>query len=237
MPSRGEVDDILLPQRGGRTDPDRLPRGTRQAIDAMASSIIQHDRQGERIGDPDNRARRSRQPTCDNRQNMLHCRDVSKRFGEFVALDNVSFDLAGGICALLGPNGAGKSTLLKILTGLLAPDRGEVLIAGCDVAKEPLRVKRMIGVLPEDLGVFDALTIEEHLELCGPVYGLSRQETRERTGALLRILGLEQGRYSYLDQCSQGMRKKTSGHGPAANIAGRDPPNISAVFFAADGSV
>jgi ABC-type multidrug transport system ATPase subunit len=95
----------------------------------------------------------------------------------------------------------------------------------------------MIGVLPEDLGVFDALTIEEHLELCGPVYGLSRQETRERSGALLRILGLEQGRYTYLDQCSQGMRKKTSGHGPAANIAGRDSPNISAAFSAADGSV
>jgi len=141
---------------------------------------------------------------------MLHCRDVSKRFGEFVALDNISFDLAGGICALLGPNGAGKSTLLKILTGLLAPDCGEVRIAGCDVAKEPLRVKRMIGVLPEDLGVFDALTIEEHLELCGPVYGLSRHETKERSGALLRILGLEQGRYTYLDQCSQGMRKKTA---------------------------
>src|ERR1039458_4821242 len=82
-----------------------------------------------------------RRATCDNRQNMLHCREVTKRFGEFVALDNISFDLPGGICALLGPNGAGKSTLLKILTGLLAPDRGEVLIAGRDVAKEPLRVK------------------------------------------------------------------------------------------------
>jgi energy-coupling factor transporter ATP-binding protein EcfA2 len=78
------------------------------------------------------------------------------------------------------------------------------------VAKEPLRVKRMIGVLPEDLGVFDALTIEEHLELCGPVYGLSRKETGERAGALLRILGLEKGRYTYLDQCSHGMRKKTA---------------------------
>ena len=141
---------------------------------------------------------------------MLHCHDVSKRFGEFVALDGISFHLEGGICALLGPNGARKSTLLKILTGLLAPDRGEVLIAGSDVAKEPLRVKRIIGVLPEDLGLFDALTIEEHLELCGPVYGLTRKETHERAGALLRILGLENGRYTYLDQCSHGMRKKTA---------------------------
>ena len=105
---------------------------------------------------------------------MLDCREVSKRFGEFVALDNITFNLPGGICALLGPNGAGKSTLLKILTGLLAPDAGVVTIDGQDVAKDPLRVKRIIGVLPEDLGLFDSLTIEEHLELCGRVYGLSR---------------------------------------------------------------
>jgi ABC-2 type transport system ATP-binding protein len=141
---------------------------------------------------------------------MLHCQEVGKRFGEFVALDNISFDLKGGIGVLLGPNGAGKSTLLKILTGLLTPDRGSVTIAGCDVAADPLRVKRMIGVLPEDLGLFDSLTIEEHLELCGPVYGLTRGVTRERTAALLRILGLEKGRFTYLDQCSHGMRKKTA---------------------------
>jgi ABC-2 type transport system ATP-binding protein len=141
---------------------------------------------------------------------MLQCRDVSKRFGEFVALDGISFNLAGGICALLGPNGAGKSTLLKILSGLLAPDSGDVHIAGCDISKEPLSVKRSIGVLPEDLGLFDALTIEEHLELCGPVYGLTRAETGERAGALLRVLGLEKGRYTYLDQCSHGTRKKTA---------------------------
>ncbi len=141
---------------------------------------------------------------------MLDCREVSKRFGEFIALDNITFNLPGGICALLGPNGAGKSTLLKILTGLLSPDAGVVTIDGQDVAKDPLHVKRIIGVLPEDLGLFDSLTIEEHLELCGPVYGLSRKETQERAGALLRILGLQDGKYTYLDQCSQGMRKKTA---------------------------
>jgi len=141
---------------------------------------------------------------------MLHCRHVSKQFGEFTALDDISFELRSGVCALLGPNGAGKSTLLKILAGLLAPDRGEVRIAGYDIAQEPLRVKRLIGVLPEDQGLFDALTIEEHLELSGPIYGLSRKETRARSDALLRVLGLESGRYTYLDQCSHGMRKKTA---------------------------
>src|ERR1022692_1547991 len=158
-----------------------------------------------------------RSATCDNRQNMLHCREVTKRFGEFVALDNISFDLAGGICALLGPNGAGKSTLLKILTGLLAPDRGEVLIAGRDVAKEPLRVKRTIGVLPEDLGVFDALTIEEHLELCGPVYGLSRKETHERAGA---NSGLgKRPLYVSRSMLPRDAQEDRAGHGIAAQSA------------------
>jgi len=130
---------------------------------------------------------------------MILCRTVTKRFGAFVAVDDVSIEITGGICALAGPNGAGKSTLLKILAGLIAPDAGEIHMPD----------KREIGVLPDDLGLFDGLTVEEHLDLCGPVYGLSRQETRERGDALLRILGLEEGRYTYLDQCSHGMRKKT----------------------------
>ena len=142
--------------------------------------------------------------------NQISCRQVTKQFGDSLAVDDVTLDISGGICALLGPNGAGKSTLLKIMAGLLVPDQGEVHIAGRDTSKEPLAVKRTIGVLPEDLGLFDSLTIEEHLELCGPVYDLSRKETRERAAALLRILGLEAGRYTFLDQCSHGMRKKTA---------------------------
>jgi ABC-2 type transport system ATP-binding protein len=130
----------------------------------------------------------------------IRCHGVSKRFGNFPALEDVSFEIAGGIAMVVGPNGAGKSTLLKILAGLLAADRGTVEVAA----------KREIGVLPEDLGLFDALTIDEHLALCGPIYGLSRHETRERTDALLRVLGLEEGRHTFADQCSNGMRKKTA---------------------------
>ena len=141
---------------------------------------------------------------------MLRCSHVTKHFGEFRAVDDVSFDLPGGIGALLGPNGAGKSTLLKILAGLLPPDRGTVHIAGYDTAVHPVDVRRAIGVLPEDMGLFDDLTIEEHLDLCGPIYGLSGAETRDRADALLRVLGIYDGRYTYLDQCSHGMRKKTA---------------------------
>ncbi|MEO8025996.1 MAG: ABC transporter ATP-binding protein [Bryobacteraceae bacterium] len=141
---------------------------------------------------------------------MILCRNVVKRFGSFTALGGIDLDLPGGICALLGPNGAGKSTLLKVLTGLLAPDLGSIEIAGYDPSKDPLLLKRSIGVLPEDLGLFDALTIAEHLDLAGPIYGLTREETRERGDALLRVLGIDKTRHTFLDQSSHGMRKKTA---------------------------
>lgn len=141
---------------------------------------------------------------------MIRCQNLTKTFGSFTAVDNISLEIPGGICALLGPNGAGKSTLVKMLTGLIAPTSGSAEINGLDVQRYNLEVKRSIGVLPESLGVFDSLTVEEHLLLCGPVYGLTIAETRARMEPLLRILGLDKGRKTFLDQCSHGMRKKTS---------------------------
>lgn len=141
---------------------------------------------------------------------MIECHGLVKRFGDFAAVDRVSLEVRSGIYALLGPNGAGKSTLLKILTGLMTPDSGTARICGLDVALQPIEVRRIIGVLPEDLGLFDSLTIEEHLLLCGPIYGIAAKETRERAEALMRVLRLEHGRDTFLDRCSHGMRKKTA---------------------------
>jgi ABC-2 type transport system ATP-binding protein len=133
------------------------------------------------------------------------------RFGDLLAVDQAAFEIPSGrICALLGPNGAGKSTLMKMLTGLLTPASGEAIVAGLDVHKNPLQVRRVVGILPESLGLFDMLTVEEHLELCGPIYGLSSAETRSRADQLLDALGLEHGRYTPVGQCSNGMRKKTA---------------------------
>ena len=133
-----------------------------------------------------------------------------KRFGEFTAVDGVSIEVESGVCALLGPNGAGKSTLLKMLTGLLPFDSGAASICGLDVAAQGLDVRRIIGVMPEDLGLFDSLTVEEHLELCGPIYGIAKHETRDRAAALLRVLRLDHARDIFIDQCSHGMKKKTA---------------------------
>ncbi len=128
-----------------------------------------------------------------------------------MAVDSLTLHVpAGGICAFLGPNGAGKSTTFGMLTGLLKPTGGQAVVAGYDAAVHPLEVKRLIGVLPENLGLFGTLTVEEHLFLSGPIYGLTRAETHARADQLLRALALEDGRDTFIDQCSYGMRKKTA---------------------------
>jgi ABC-2 type transport system ATP-binding protein len=142
---------------------------------------------------------------------MIRCRNLTRRFGDFKAVDGLNFNIApGAICAFLGPNGAGKSTTIKMLTGLLAPSAGEIEVCGIDVKSGVLELKRRIGVLPEDLGLFDNLTVEEHLLLTGDVYGLDRRQTHSRTGQLLHALSLEHGRQTFAASCSHGMRKKTA---------------------------
>jgi ABC-2 type transport system ATP-binding protein len=142
---------------------------------------------------------------------MISCRNLTRRFGDFTAVDNLTMEVAAGaICSFLGPNGAGKSTTVKMLTGLLSPSSGEAEVCGLDVRRSAAELKRLIGVLPEDLGLFDDLTVEEHLLLTGDVYGLSRAETRARTGQLLHALSLDHGRNTFAAACSHGMRKKTA---------------------------
>lgn len=140
---------------------------------------------------------------------MISCRGLVKAFGNFRAVSGASFQVrGGGICALLGPNGAGKSTIVKMLTGLLNPDSGDADVCGISVTDPVL--KRVIGVLPENLALFDALTVAEHLELTGAVYKLEAAEVRSRTDQLLRLLRLEHGRRTFIHQCSYGMKKKTA---------------------------
>ena len=142
---------------------------------------------------------------------MISCRNLTRRFGDFTAVNGLNLEVEGGtICAFLGPNGAGKSTTVKMLTGLLAPSSGEVKVCGLDAPANALELKRRIGVLPEDLGLFDDLTVEEHLLLTGDIYGVPREESRARTAQLLHALSLEHGRRTFAASCSHGMRKKTA---------------------------
>ena len=141
----------------------------------------------------------------------ISCRDIVKEYAGRAVLRGVSFEVAPGrICVLAGPNGAGKSTLLKILTGQLRATSGSASIGGIDVAEKGSELRRAIGVVPENLALLDDLTIEEHLFLSGPIYGLKKQDTTARSAQLLRVLALEGGRHTPLRECSHGMRKKTA---------------------------
>jgi ABC-2 type transport system ATP-binding protein len=140
---------------------------------------------------------------------MISCHSLTKKFGEFTAVSAAGFSIpTGSVCAILGPNGAGKSTLVKMLTGLLAPTSGAAEVCGVSVRDRAL--KRIIGILPEGLALFDSLTIAEHLELIGAVYQLDNAEMRRRRDQLLPILDLERGRDTFLHECSYGMKKKTA---------------------------
>jgi ABC-2 type transport system ATP-binding protein len=142
---------------------------------------------------------------------VISCRRLTKQFGALTAVDALSLEVTKGtICAFLGPNGAGKSTTVKMLSGLLTPDSGQAFVCGFDVVAHPLEVKRRIGVLPESLGLFDDLTIEEHLLRTAEIYGLEKQQARARIEQLLRVLSLTAGRNTFAVNGSHGMRKKTA---------------------------
>jgi ABC-2 type transport system ATP-binding protein len=142
---------------------------------------------------------------------MISCRTLTRKFGNKLAVNALTLDVdKGAICAFLGANGAGKSTTVKMLTGLLAPTSGVIEVCGIDVVKNPLAIRQISGVLPEDLGLFDDLTVEEHLMLTGRIYGLNENDTQQRTTELLRALNLTHGRNTFAAQCSHGMRKKTA---------------------------
>src|SRR5918993_856742 len=109
-----------------------------------------------------------------------------RRFGEFVAVDHINLRVERGqFFGFLGPNGAGKSTTIKMLPGLLAPTGGEARVLGRDVVREPLEVKRRIGVVPEDLNLFERLTGAEMLGFTGRMYGLPGGDIGVRSRELL----------------------------------------------------
>jgi ABC-2 type transport system ATP-binding protein len=141
----------------------------------------------------------------------IETKNLTRTFGALVAVNDLNLRIRKGtIFGFLGPNGAGKSTTVKMLTGLLQPNTGEAFISGVSILSSPLEVKKKIGVLPEDLALFDSVTIWEHLLMCGPIYGLTRSETESRAMQLLRYLDLRESRNVYVDQASSGMRKKCS---------------------------
>ncbi|WP_218081404.1 ABC transporter ATP-binding protein [Anthocerotibacter panamensis] len=139
----------------------------------------------------------------------IRAEGLVRRFGAFTAVDGVTFAVPiGSFFGFLGPNGAGKSTTIKMLTGLLAPTAGRVEILGYDLEREHLEVKRSIGVVPEDLNLFERLTGPEYLTLVTRLYGIERKEGERRQSELFTLLDLKVRPGALIVEYSTGMKKK-----------------------------
>ncbi|MCP4088049.1 MAG: ABC transporter ATP-binding protein [Actinomycetia bacterium] len=135
--------------------------------------------------------------------------DLHKAFGTKQAVNGLNLRVpVGTFFGVVGPNGAGKSTTLKMSTGLLRPDSGSVTVDGVDVWSDTRLVKERIGVVPEDLKLFERLTGRELLEYVGLLRRLDRSEARRRAGELLCVLGLDEAAGRLVIDYSAGMRKK-----------------------------
>jgi len=134
---------------------------------------------------------------------------LTRRFGDLVAVQDVNLSVAPGqFFGFLGPNGAGKSTTIKMLTGLLAASSGSIQVLGLDLAKNPVEVKRQIGVVPEGLALFGRLTGAEYLNFVGRMYGLDRETAGKRTAELLDFMQLAEQPKTLVTDYSHGMQKK-----------------------------
>lgn len=140
---------------------------------------------------------------------FLVAKDLHKSFNEHKAVNGVSFTIKEGeIFGLLGPNGAGKTTTIRLLSTVLAPDRGDVTIGGYSVKEKPSSVRRLIGVCPQDLALYPNLSALDNLVFFGRMVGLKGKEAREQARANLDLMGLAERAKGKVEKFSGGMKRR-----------------------------
>ncbi|MGD9691028.1 MAG: ABC transporter ATP-binding protein [Phycisphaerales bacterium] len=140
---------------------------------------------------------------------MIHICDVSKRFGSLVALNAITLDIGPGeVFGFIGPNGAGKSTTMKILAGLLAPDSGEASVCGLNVRTHGAEIRRLLGYMPDSLGVYDDLTVDEYLQFFASAFRIPRERRRPVIDSVLQLTDLVGKRDAMVDSLSRGMQQR-----------------------------
>src|SRR5438876_5139964 len=139
----------------------------------------------------------------------IQTQKLTRRFGKLLAVDAIDLQVtAGQFFGFLGPNGAGKSTTIKMLTGLLTPTAGRMQLLGIDFSRNPIGIKRQIGVVPEGMGLFERLTGAEYLTFVGRMYGLDKSTTKQRCEELLDFMQLADRPKTMIADYSHGMQKK-----------------------------
>jgi ABC-2 type transport system ATP-binding protein len=142
-------------------------------------------------------------------EHIIRVENLTKKFGSFVANDDLSFDVKKGeIFGFLGANGAGKTTAMKILCGLLLPTSGKIEVAGYDVYRESNKVKKNIGYMSQKFSLYEDMTVKENFRFYGGIYGLSRKAIREKSKHYLEKLGLEKEANSVISSLPLGWKQK-----------------------------
>jgi ABC-2 type transport system ATP-binding protein len=142
---------------------------------------------------------------------LIQTIDLTKHYGQHKAVEGLNFAVHGGeIFGFLGPNGAGKSTTMKMIVGLLRPTRGQAIVAGCDVEKEPVAAKSVIGYVPEEPHLYPKLAGREFLRFVGDLYNMPADQVKRRADELLRLFDLDEAADGLIDSYSHGMRQKTA---------------------------
>jgi ABC-2 type transport system ATP-binding protein len=146
-----------------------------------------------------------------NSVTLIQTQALSKRYGDKLAVNNVSLEVqAGEVFGFLGPNGAGKTTTIKMIVGLLQPTSGTIRVTGYDVQTQPLLAKASSGYVPDTPNLYGKLTGRELLRFVGDLYSLDRQRLVQRSEELLRVLDLTEAADQTIDSYSHGMQQKAS---------------------------
>ncbi len=172
---------------------------------------------------------------------MLEVEQLSKRYGDRLALDAVSFAVAAGeTVGLLGPNGAGKTTAIAMISGIARPGSGEVKLGGVSVTPDAHAVKRRVGLVPQDLALYDELSAWANLQLFGGLYGLDAELLRQRADDALELVGLSGRRNESVKAFSGGMKRRLNIAGALLHnpdlilldepTVGIDPQSRNAIF-------
>jgi ABC-2 type transport system ATP-binding protein len=142
-------------------------------------------------------------------ETVVVIQELTKKYGELTALDRLTLTLnRGQILGLIGPNGAGKTTAIKILVGLARPTSGSASIAGCDCVKQPKRIKRLVGYMPDLFGSYDNMRVWEYLDFFGAAFGLSRGRRLIRVEEVMEMTGSTYMRDRFVESLSHGMKQR-----------------------------
>jgi ABC-2 type transport system ATP-binding protein len=140
---------------------------------------------------------------------MIEARGLTKRYGALTALEDLTLDIGPGeVFGFIGPNGAGKTTTMKILSCLMKPDAGTARVAGFDIAKGADDIRRVIGYMPDFLGVYDDLTVDEYLQFFAASFGIPRAQRGPIIGQVLELTDLSEKRHANVDSLSRGMQQR-----------------------------